>query len=72
MVYHVLNGLKELSDKDIDLLLAAPEYRKNFTICNYRFVKEFTAGDKNHWIINYINQNKVIDIDNERTDEPDE
>lgn len=49
-----------------------PEYRKKFTICNYKFVKEFTNGAKNHWTINYINHNKVVDIDNERSDEADE
>lgn len=38
-----------------------PEYRGKISICNYRFVKEFTQGNESDWTINVVNHFKPAD-----------
>lgn len=64
MVYHVLKGLKELQDSENPPPLnmaSMPEYRKQITICNYRFIKEYTQGNESDWTINIVNHFKPSD-----------
>lgn len=39
-----------------------PEYRDKISICNYRFIKEFTQGSESDWTINVINHFKPADF----------
>jgi len=42
-----------------------PEYQDKVFICNYRFKKEFTAGQHSDWTINVANHFRAIDLINE-------
>lgn len=43
-----------------------PEYRTRISICNYRFIREFTKGVEGDWTINLLNHFKPSDeLDNE-------
>lgn len=64
MVYHVLRGLKEMRERGESPPLnlgGAPEYRNKMSICNYRFIKEFTKGQESDWTINIVNHFKLGD-----------
>lgn len=64
MVYHVLRGLDAMKAKGEDLPLNVgmlPQYRDNISICNYRFIKEFTKGNESDWTINLLNHFKPSD-----------
>lgn len=39
----------------------------NFFILNYKFVKEFSEGNNDDWIISYINHASIRDEMNEQT-----
>lgn len=61
MCYHVLHGLKEMKESDLDIppdFAATPEFRSKISICNYRFIREFTKGVQDDWTINAINHFK--------------
>lgn len=42
-----------------------PEYQGKISICNYRFIKQFTQGYESDWTINVANHFKPIDFVNE-------
>lgn len=68
MVYHVLRGLKELQESDNPPPMnmgMVPEYRKKITLCNYRFIKEYTQDNESDWTINTVNYFKPSDYINE-------
>lgn len=65
MVYHVLKGAKEMAARDEPIPMNIgldPEYQERFSICNYRFIKEFTQNQQTDWIVNKVNHFKPIDI----------
>ncbi|KAG4072872.1 hypothetical protein HA402_002615 [Bradysia odoriphaga] len=68
MVFHVLRGLKEMQDSgnppplNVGML---PEYRDKISICNYRFIKQFTQGFESDWTVNVASHYKPIDMVNE-------
>jgi len=56
----------ELCTKIIFLAYSTmPEYQDKVFICNYRFKKEFTAGQHSDWTINVANHFRAIDLINE-------
>ncbi|KAJ4434541.1 hypothetical protein ANN_23103 [Periplaneta americana] len=64
MCYHVLQGLKDLTQQGITPPLnmgMLPEYRDKIFICNYRFIREFTKGVEDQWTVNVINHFKPSD-----------
>lgn len=40
---------------------ALPEYQQRISICNYRFIREFTKGVESDWTINLLNHFRPID-----------
>lgn len=38
-----------------------PEFRDKISICNYRFIKEFTKGVDSDWTVNVVNHFKPSD-----------
>lgn len=65
MVYHVLKGAKEMAARGDPIPMNIgldPEYQEKFSICNYRFIKEFTQNQQTDWTVNKINHFKPIDI----------
>lgn len=69
MVYHVLKGVKEMAEREQSISLNIgmdPEYQDRFSICNYRFIKEFTQNQSSEWVVNKINHFKPIDLVPER------
>ncbi|XP_063971883.1 uncharacterized protein LOC135159771 [Diachasmimorpha longicaudata] len=59
VVYYSLRGLKELIEKNINPPLQMglmPEYRDKIFLLNYRFIKDFTNGTDEPWIVNLCNQ----------------
>lgn len=64
MVYHVLKGLATARaqghEPPINLGLL-PEYQDKISICNYRYIKEFTKGVESDWTINLLNHYRPID-----------
>lgn len=65
MVYHVLKGAKEMADRNEQIPMNIgldPDYQEKFSICNYRFIKEFTQNQQTDWIVNKINHFKPIDL----------
>ncbi|XP_049529636.1 m-AAA protease-interacting protein 1, mitochondrial [Anopheles darlingi] len=64
MVFHVLRGLKGMIERGETVPLnigALPEYRDKISICNYRFIKEFTKGVDSDWTVNVINHFRPSD-----------
>ncbi|XP_035781134.1 m-AAA protease-interacting protein 1, mitochondrial-like [Anopheles albimanus] len=64
MVFHVLRGLKGMIERGETVPLnigALPEYRDKISICNYRFIKEFTKGVESDWTVNVINHFRPSD-----------
>ncbi|CAG9122241.1 hypothetical protein JYU34_020462 [Plutella xylostella] len=58
MCYHVLKGLKQMSDSgDLPPLSLGiqPEYQDKIFILNYRFIREFTKGVEDSWWVNIVN-----------------
>ncbi|XP_063239284.1 m-AAA protease-interacting protein 1, mitochondrial [Bacillus rossius redtenbacheri] len=58
MCYHVLRGLKELREQNVNPPLnmgLLPEYQDKLFICNYRFVREYTRGVADQWTVNVAN-----------------
>lgn len=45
---------------------AMEPFEKNYSVANYRFIKEFTKGVEDDWTINYILHVKPTDEMNER------
>lgn len=35
-----------------------PEYTEKISICNYRFLREFTKGVESQWVVNVVNHFK--------------
>lgn len=65
MVYHVLKGAKEMADRNEQIPMNIgldPDYQEKFSICNYRFIKEFTQNQQTDWIVNKVNHFKPIDL----------
>lgn len=64
MVYHVLKGLAtsraQGNEPPLNLGLL-PEYQDKISICNYRYIKEFTKGVESDWTINLLNHYRPID-----------
>ncbi|XP_033155382.1 m-AAA protease-interacting protein 1, mitochondrial [Drosophila mauritiana] len=68
MVFHVMRGLSEMRERGEEIpwnMGTLPEYQDKVFICNYRFVKEFTAGHQSDWTVNVANQFRAIDLINE-------
>lgn len=64
MVFHVLKGLAEMNERGerVNIGRGMPQKHKEMiTVCNYRFVREFTHGVKPDWTINMINHFKPQD-----------
>ncbi|XP_052869053.1 m-AAA protease-interacting protein 1, mitochondrial [Anopheles cruzii] len=64
MVFHVLRGLKGMIERGEPVPLnvgTLPEFRDKISICNYRFIKEFTKGVESDWTINVVNHFKPSD-----------
>lgn len=65
MVFHVLKGLKEMVERGETIPLnigVMPEYRDKISICNYRFIKEFTKGVDSDWTVNIVSHFKPSDL----------
>ncbi|XP_055639663.1 m-AAA protease-interacting protein 1, mitochondrial [Toxorhynchites rutilus septentrionalis] len=68
MVFHVLKGLKEMVERGEPIPLnigIMPEFRDKISICNYRFIKEFTKGVESDWTVNIVSHFKPNDISEE-------
>ncbi|XP_053673523.1 m-AAA protease-interacting protein 1, mitochondrial [Anopheles nili] len=64
MVFHVLKGLKGMIERGESVPLnvgVLPEFRDKISICNYRFIKEFTKGVDSDWTVNVVNHFKPSD-----------
>ncbi|RZC41529.1 C2orf47 -like protein, mitochondrial [Asbolus verrucosus] len=64
MVFHALRGLSIMKARGEEPPLnmgMLPEYQNRISICNYRFIKEFTKGVESDWTINLLNHFKPID-----------
>uniref|UniRef100_A0A182NAR2 Juvenile hormone esterase binding protein n=1 Tax=Anopheles dirus TaxID=7168 RepID=A0A182NAR2_9DIPT len=64
MVFHVLRGLKGMIERGESVPLnvgVLPEFRDKISICNYRFIKEFTKGVDSDWTVNVVNHFKPSD-----------
>ncbi|XP_055599262.1 m-AAA protease-interacting protein 1, mitochondrial [Uranotaenia lowii] len=65
MVFHVLKGLRTMVERGEQIPLnigVMPEYRDRISICNYRFIKEFTKGVESDWTVNVVNHFKPSDL----------
>lgn len=65
MVFHVLKGLKGMVERGETIPLnvgVMPEYRDKISICNYRFIKEFTKGVESDWTVNIVSHFKPSDL----------
>ncbi|XP_015122736.1 uncharacterized protein LOC107045115 [Diachasma alloeum] len=59
MVYYSLRGLAEMREKNINPPLQMglmPEYRDKIFLANYRFIKDYTNGNDEPWIVNLCNE----------------
>lgn len=64
MVYHTLKGLSNMRSRGEEPPLnmgMLPEYQKLISICNYRFIREFTKGVDDQWTVNLLNHFKPSD-----------
>lgn len=64
MVYHTLRGLAEMRSRGEEPPLnmgMMPEYQRRISICNYRFIREFTKGVESEWTINLLNHFRPSD-----------
>ncbi|XP_066156719.1 m-AAA protease-interacting protein 1, mitochondrial [Euwallacea fornicatus] len=64
MVYHVLRGLSTMRSHGHEPPLNAgmlPEYQDKISICNYRFIREYTKDKESGWIVNLLNHFRPID-----------
>ncbi|XP_035905132.1 m-AAA protease-interacting protein 1, mitochondrial [Anopheles stephensi] len=64
MVFHVLRGLKGMIERGETVPLnvgVLPEFRDKISVCNYRFIKEFTKGVDSDWTVNVVNHFKPND-----------
>ncbi|CAG9830150.1 unnamed protein product [Diabrotica balteata] len=64
MVYHSLKGLSGMRSRGEEPPLnmgMLPEYQQRISICNYRFIREFTKGVEGDWTVNLLNHFKPID-----------
>ncbi|KAJ8958648.1 hypothetical protein NQ318_016373 [Aromia moschata] len=64
MVYHSLKGLSVMRSRGEEPPLnmgMLPEYQQKISICNYRFIREFTKGVDGDWTINLLNHFRPID-----------
>ncbi|GAB0087862.1 m-AAA protease-interacting protein 1, mitochondrial [Sergentomyia squamirostris] len=64
MIFHALRGLRDMQERGESPPLnlgVMPEYREKISICNYRFIKEFTKGHESDWTINIVNHFKPND-----------
>ncbi|XP_029714912.2 m-AAA protease-interacting protein 1, mitochondrial [Aedes albopictus] len=65
MVFHVLKGLRGMVERGETIPLnvgVMPEYRDKISICNYRFIKEFTKGVDSDWTVNVVSHFKPSDL----------
>ncbi|KAJ6632718.1 m-AAA protease-interacting protein 1, mitochondrial [Pseudolycoriella hygida] len=68
VVFHVLRGLQKMRDDDAAIPLnigTLPQYRGKVSICNYRFIKQFTQGHESDWTVNVAHHFRPIDQLNE-------
>lgn len=66
MVFHCLRGLALMRSRGEEPPLnmgALPEYQQRISICNYRFIREFTRGIESDWTINLLNHFRPVDED---------
>lgn len=64
MVFHVLRGLALMKSRGEEPPInmgMLPEYQNRISICNYRFIREYTKGVDGDWTINLLNHFKPID-----------
>ncbi|KAF5280401.1 hypothetical protein FQR65_LT03210 [Abscondita terminalis] len=64
MVYHTLKGLSQMRSKGEEPPLnmgMMPEYQGRISVCNYRFIREFTKGIESEWTVNLLNHFKPAD-----------
>ncbi|KAJ8935399.1 hypothetical protein NQ314_012817 [Rhamnusium bicolor] len=64
MVYHTLKGLSTMRSRGEEPPLnmgMMPEYQQRISICNYRFIREFTKGVEGDWTVNLLNHFRPID-----------
>ncbi|KAK4883955.1 hypothetical protein RN001_000226 [Aquatica leii] len=64
MVYHTLKGLSQMRSKGEEPPLnmgMLPEYQGRISVCNYRFIREFTKGIESEWTVNLLNHFKPAD-----------
>lgn len=64
MVFHTLRGLSTMRSKGEEPPLnmgMMPEYQQKISICNYRFIREFSKGVENEWTINLLNHFRPSD-----------
>ncbi|XP_059620383.1 m-AAA protease-interacting protein 1, mitochondrial [Phlebotomus argentipes] len=65
MIFHALRGLRDMQERGESPpinLGVMPEYRGRISICNYRFIKEFTKGSESDWTVNIVNHFKPSDM----------
>lgn len=63
---HIENvtGAKEYAERQEPIPLnfgTDPQHQEKFSICNYRFIKEFTKEQHSDWVVNVVNHFKPID-----------
>lgn len=64
MVFHTLRGLAQMRARGEEPPLnmgMLPEYQKRISICNYRFIREYTKGVEGEWTINLLNHFRPTD-----------
>lgn len=64
MVYHTMRGLAAMRSRGEEPPLnmgMIPEYQGRISVCNYRFVREFTKGIESDWTVNLLNHFKPAD-----------
>lgn len=63
-IHHVLRGwaaMKERGEEPPLNMGMLPEYQHRISVCNYKFIREFTKGVESDWTINLVNHFKPVD-----------
>lgn len=63
-VHHVLRGWAAMKERGEHVPInmgMLPEYQQRISVCNYKFIREYTKGVESDWTINLVSQFKPID-----------
>jgi len=64
MVFHTLRGLSIMRSRGEEPPInmgMLPEYQQRISICNYRFIREYTKGVDSDWTVNLLNHFKPVE-----------